>query len=211
MKKKLLLMVLTLGMFCINVGAQTKKVTRGKSSEVTKTYNDVSVFDLKGRVKKCIWEEGSSMRYDLRPLTKVLTFNNSGMITNNDIQIKRDEKKRIYIIGDGRSEILYRYGDNGKIKGIIHGPKSDDLRSMALNTVVTFDYNSRGEIVKASDYSGGNTLGNNPTEVVVFKYTKFDKKGNWIEREYKGSEFDVFTMALEEVTFKEKRVIEYYP
>ena len=62
------------------------------------------------------------------------------------------------------------------------------------------EYDKNENLTKTTSYEAGVTLKNMPKKIISYKYTKFDKFNNWIERlEYSNKEI-----------FLTERIIEYY-
>lgn len=181
------------------IEAQIKSKPSGRTN-ATSIYKDALIFDLKGPVKSCKWEGGESSRHDLRAYTNILYFNKSGAITNKDIKVERDGKNRISTITEGESYIFLSYNKDGRVQSMGYGSASKSTPSKA-----NYEYDKNGKVIKALDFASSNLFSDEPDNVIEFKYTKYDKHGNWTERKYE------ISTPIGSFPFVERRIILYYP
>lgn len=172
------------------------------------TYKDALIDDLRGNVKSCTYYDKNDIFSDDFEEGRTIEFKENGQL-NNSAQYKRDTKNRIketrtateHIYG-GKYIILmcYEYNDNGYIKNETMWDVSlDGTKKEAINRY-DYYYDAKGYVSKiiSKDLSGSGRI----DLVTEYKYISFDKKGNWIEREYT----DPKTLGI----CTEKRIIEYY-
>ena len=172
------------------------------------TYKDALIDDLRGNVKSCTYYDKNDMFSDDFEKGRTIEFKKNGQL-NNSAQYKRDTKNRIKEIriatehiygGKYISLMCYEYNDNGYIKNETMWEVSLDGTKKEATSRYDYYYDAKGYVSKiiSKDLSGSGRI----DLVTEYKYISFDKKGNWIEREYT----DPVTLGI----CTEKRIIEYY-
>lgn len=152
------------------------------------SYTDVSVFDLKGRVKSCTITENHTPWniYDVNS-DYTINFSPDGKLVLDDssTKIERDSNGRLKKVG----EYNISFDDKGIVKSISF------ISSIILLSVLydsNYIYDNNGLIVQNKIGSVEMVLFDiadafkqvfdNDYHIFNYTYTKFDSKGNWIER-----------------------------
>ena len=115
---------------------------------------DLTLFNLKGNVKSVTDEAENTYN-----------FTKEGKLELSDSQIKRDGEGRIisYTINDLTTEVSW--GKDGNVEG-----------TKGVDHTTTHTYDDRGLLL--TSYTEVDSW-----ELSIYRYLKFDDKGNWIERE----------------------------
>ena len=180
----------------------TQKNTRSSTST---SYSDALVFDLKGRVKSCKITENHTP-WNINNINKDYTINFSslGKLTPKDssLKIERDDKGRLKKVDDYR----ITYNDKGQVKNISY------MSSIIIVSILydsNYIYDNKGRIITNRisnlEMYGFDSLGatSNDDHIYNYTYTKFDSKGNWIERKVTDNKGEVEGGV-------ERRTITYY-
>ena len=146
---------------------------------------DLTLFGLKGNIKSVTDETGNTYN-----------FTKEGKLDLPDSQIKRDGEERIvsFTVNELTTDVAWdNDGNVSEMKGADH--------------TTTFTYDDRGLML--TSYTEVDSW-----ELSIYKYLKFDDKGNWIERERSWIGFSNGVEEGEDPIYKnkevEKRTIVYY-
>ena len=155
--------------------------TSTSSSSSTRQYNDVATFDLKGNVKKCVYD-GVTYEFD----------RNGKYKASANEKVIYDNKRRIVEI-DGDK---YGYDSLGRLNRMEH---TGGL-FIAFPWTRIYNYDSKGRIVK--DIKSG-------IVTIEYEFSDYidDSHGNWISRK-RILKSDDNTKTIKTET--ETRTIEYY-
>lgn len=143
----------------------------GKAVATSSTKNELGLFQLRGPVKKCVWNDGSE--------TRTIEFDEKGMWTllngktpwGGDMKVKRDSNNRIIKRGDAYDEeyTTYKYNAQGQLA-------EQTEMYMDGGCATKFTYNSDG------DCTG--KISCDPEGDVKITYTilERDDNNNWTKR-----------------------------
>lgn len=190
MTKKTFVVVL-LAFICtqsIHSQANNKPVYVEENVTVKAGNRDLSIFNLYGPVKSCIYEEEyNEDEYYHREFDRNgrwLSENGEAVSTLFPKGVRRSKVGRIVFGDSGFGEIYYKYNNNGLLKKIIWVDKADGDR---YESIRTFYYDKRGLIVRMEWETGDFP----PTNFTILET---DKYGNWTKRE--SSEGRVSTQTI---------------
>lgn len=157
-----------------------KEVTMSSSTNTSVVYTDLSVFDLKGRVKNC------QVNYN------TWEFDKNGTLIEKDVV--RDSKGRISKISINALALFvtkYEYDSNGRVAISFY---STSALGKSSESKSKWTYDRKGQVIKEI------VSFDNDNYVKEFLYTfsdyVYDSHGNWISRRKNGN--------------IETRTIEYY-
>lgn len=146
---------------------------------------DLTMYGLKGNVKSLTDEVGNTYN-----------FTSEGKIDLPDSQIKRDAEGRIVSITIDELTTEVEWDADGNVGG-----------QKLPGQTTTFTYDDRGLLL--TSYTEVDSW-----ELSIYKYLKFDDKGNWIERERSWIGFSSGVEEGEDPIYKnkevEKRTITYF-
>lgn len=191
--KKLFITILTV---CLTITVSSCGAKDGKSSDGQKCTEancaeqqlqtpDLTFFGLKGNVKSLTDEIGNTYN-----------FTKDGKLDLPESQIKRDDSGRItsFTVDELTTEVSWD-SDGNVAETNLPGQKT------------TFTYDDRGLLL--TSYTEVDSW-----ELSIYKYLKFDDKGNWTERERSWIGFSNGVEEGEDPIYKnkevEKRTIAYY-
>lgn len=149
---------------------------------------DLAIFDLKGKVQKCVWKNSSG--------TTTFVFDEKGEWMSQNGQrledlypggIKRDQAGRITMAdADGYGSINYTYNAEGK-------PTSIDEDGFSRKLIYDTDGNVAKEIQELAPEMGDDE-GQPEITTLQFTYLEKDDQGNWTKRKSsKGTETRTIT------------------
>lgn len=194
-------------------------------NETSVSFQDVALFNLRGNVKECVintkyptWNGSEKLRFSEYGTLELglgfeFEFDRKGKQVsakvNPDhwggitVEAERNRSGRLIGIhsfkkgnqgamgGYSNQEMRFVYDENGRLASqLIYVNDELEVRE-------TLTYDAKGNVATCKmEFEGASTL------ITKFEYTKFDKKGNWTERQYTDSESTKPTI--------ETRIITYY-
>ncbi|MBQ7423579.1 MAG: hypothetical protein IJV19_02415 [Prevotella sp.] len=152
------------------------------------SVGDLVIFDLKGKVQKCVWKNGNG--------TNTYVFDEQGKWIGQNGQrledvfaggIKRDKNGRLTDTEmDGYGSIHYAYNADGK-------PTNIDEDGFSRKLIYDTDGNVAKEIQELAPEMGDDE-GEPEITTLKFTYLEKDEVGNWIKRKSsKGTETRTIT------------------
>ncbi len=174
-------------------GILISSATNSDKNSKSDSYTDASVFDLKGKVKSCRIESTSSSSSYLKQIMSndIITFGSSGkLIPKDGVEVKRDETNRISEYGDFTINYIAFTNRIGSLRCVTV------FYGIIVETYELIYGENESDRVSSQELH----MDEDTPKTTTYKYTKFDTKGNWIER--------IATCGSSKYT--ERRTITYY-
>lgn len=161
--------------------------------------SDLSFWEVKGNVKSVSYQGGSIYFFDEEGTfcfvneKPAIEKGDREINSSHDFFYSHNDKNQINRLKAMEFETKYIWGSNGMLE-------AEESKYAEGTEKATYSYDENGNVAKIDFVA---VFGEDKKEVkstTTYKYTKFDKQGNWIEREFKSGE----------ESGKQVRTIEYF-